>query len=78
MIKLYWYELVYRGLSVGTQPSKPAVSEPSHVNAEGKDYGAVAYIEPLTDKQIDDYELREIDPPRALYDYEIINIKKYI
>lgn len=72
MIKVHWYELVYRGISGGTQPKKNlVVSEPNHVNHKGREYGAVGYSEPLTEEQIADYELRPIASPRELFDYEI-------
>lgn len=75
MAKPYWYELTMRGVSPGAYPRGPFTSEVSHINKEGRDYGAVAYKEPLTPIQIKTYELRAIEPPRELYDYEemIIN-----
>lgn len=70
MGKLYWYELTMRGVSPGAFPRGAFTSEVNHINQKGKDYGAVAYTKPLTKQQIDSYELRAIEPPRELYDYE--------
>lgn len=61
-----------RGVSPGAYPRGAFTSEIDHINQEGKDYGAVAYKEPLTPVQIEAYELRAIEPPRDLYDYEVM------
>lgn len=52
--KLYWYALVYRGASPGCMPN--GVID-SNLSFGIKGYGAVGYKEPLSQKQIDDYEL---------------------
>lgn len=77
MGKLYWYELTMRGVSPGAYPRGAFTSEVNHINKEGKDYGAVAYLEPLAQSQVESYELRMIDPPRKLYDYEEMMVNGY-
>lgn len=67
---VFWYELLFRGVSPGAYPKGAFTSEHSHINSKGKLYGAVAYTEPLTSSQVSDYELKGIQPPRPLYDYE--------
>ncbi|PJH64408.1 hypothetical protein [Salmonella enterica] len=76
-MRVYWYELTLRGVSPGAYPRGAFTTEINHVNYKGKDYGAVAYIEPLSAEQIDNYELKAIYPPRELYDYErkILNVE---
>lgn len=69
--KMYWYELVYRGISPGCYPAKPMAVEKDHVNFKGFNFGAVAYSKPLTEKQIKSYELNAIDPLREMNDVEI-------
>ncbi|WP_373896344.1 hypothetical protein [Virgibacillus sp. CBA3643] len=54
-INYYWYEYRLRGFSLGCQPKGFASIDP-HV---GK-FGAIAYKEPLTDKQVDDYDLKPL------------------
>ena len=70
-MKVYWYELLYRGVSVGTQPKKGWVtSDLEHINVKGKEFGAVMYNRPLTEQEIEDYELRPIEAPRELFAHE--------
>jgi hypothetical protein len=57
-------------LSPGCFPNGAAATELNHTNANGKKYGAVAYTEPLTEKQINSYELNYIDPIREMNDVE--------
>ena len=54
--KLYWYEYRLRPFGIGCQPH-------GHVeyNAEYGYWGKVAYDRPLTEKEINDYELRFIE-----------------
>jgi hypothetical protein len=49
---LYWYEYKFRGCSPGCQPG--GFSEVD--NSWGR-FGAVAYARPLTETEINDYEL---------------------
>ena len=69
-MQAHWYELTLRGVSPGSYPRGAFTTDLHHVNYKGNDYGAVAYAAPLTEKQVDDYELRKIEPPRDLYDFE--------
>lgn len=70
-MEVYWYELVYRGISPGCFPSKDWVAtEHNHINYKGKKYGAVAYNRQLTEKEIKGYELNPIEPVRELYEFE--------
>lgn len=74
-MKVYWYELVYRGISPGAFPRKDFVAnEHSHVNYKGKNFGAVAYSRPLTEKEIADYELVPTGSVRELHDFEIWSV----
>jgi len=62
-----WYELVYRGISVGTHPKKGYLtSDFDHINSKGFEYGAVAYARDLTDSEVYEYELKKIEAPREL------------
>ena len=51
----YWYEYKLRGFSVGCQPKGFVDKDLS----TGR-YGAVAYDRPLTDHEIEEYELKPI------------------
>jgi hypothetical protein len=51
---LYWYELLYRPLSIGGQP-KGFID---HDHTKGR-HGIVAYNRPLTEKEINEYELKK-------------------
>lgn len=55
-MKLYWYEYRLRPFGIGCQP-------PGHIfyNIEYGRWGKVAYIRRLTEKEINDYELRFIE-----------------
>lgn len=53
--RLYWYELVYRGISGGCQP-RGFVDKDLHFGR--KEYGAVGYERPLTDYQVVNYEFK--------------------
>ena len=69
-MKVYWYELLYRGVSPGAFPKGAVTSDHDHTNSRGFKFGAVAYSSPLSDNQIENYELKEIEAPRELYDFE--------
>ena len=50
---IYWYEYLYRGFSPGCQPK-------GHIevdHSKGK-FGIIAYDRELTDKEIQNYELK--------------------
>ena len=70
-MEMFWYELVYRGISPVCFPRGAVAVEHNHINYKGKKYGAVAYLEPLKDDKIKSYELEPIDPLRELNDVEI-------
>lgn len=71
MVKAHWYELTNRGISVGTQPRQGFLTNHlTHVNAKGFDFGAVAYVRELTEKEVYDYELKAIEDPRELNEQE--------
>lgn len=53
---LYWYELKNRPVSIGTQPK--GFEEVDHDKGE---WGIIAYKEPLSQKDIDEYELKPFD-----------------
>ena len=73
---IYWYELLFRGISPGCFPSAGFVtSEFDHTNKRGFVFGAVAYQRELTEKEISDYELRAIKAPRELHEIECLFIK---
>lgn len=73
---IYWYELLFRGISPGCFPSAGFVtSECDHVNKRGFTFGAVAYQRELTEKEISDYELQAIEAPRELHEIEYLFIK---
>jgi len=55
--KLYWYALQFRGISPGCQP-RGAVD--NNLTFGPKGYGAVGYMQPLSEKQISDYELKPL------------------
>lgn len=67
---IYWYELIYRGISPGAMPRDLIANEHKHINSRGFEFGAVAYRRKLTDEEIDRYELKAIKPVRELYDFE--------
>ena len=64
---LYHYYSTQRPVDIGTFP-KPKDNQPvkifnydSRISIEGEDFrawGGLTYLKPLTDKQMDDYELR--------------------
>lgn len=69
---IHWYELLFRGISPGCYPRAGFVtSEHDHVNKRGFTFGAVAYDRELSDKEVYDYELRKIDAPRELEEWEL-------
>ena len=75
-MKIYWYELLFRGISPGCHPRSGFVtSEHDHTNKRGFNFGAVAYQRELTEKEISDYELRAINAPRELNEIEYLFIK---
>lgn len=51
--KLHWYEMVMRPVSIGTQPKGMI-----EFDEDKGEWGIVAYDRPLTDKELDDYEMR--------------------
>lgn len=53
---LFWYELKNRPVSIGTQPK--GFKEVDH---DKGDWGVIAYKEPLSQKDIDEYELKPFD-----------------
>jgi len=55
--KLYWYALQFRGISPGCQPSGATDND---LSFGCKGYGAVGYKQPLSEKQISDYELKPL------------------
>lgn len=68
---IYWYELLFRGISPGSYPRAGFVThETAHTNKRGFTFGAIAYDRKLSDKEVYDYELREIHAPRELEDWE--------
>lgn len=73
---IYWYELVYRGISPGAFPKGAIASEHEHVNHKGHRYGAVAYNDELSKEDIANYELAAIAAPRELYDFEEWDAKR--
>lgn len=67
-----WYELLFRGISPGHFPRQGFVThEVTHKNKCGFTFGAVAYDRELSDKEVYDYELRKIDAPRELEEWEL-------
>jgi hypothetical protein len=52
---LYWYEYRLRGFSLGCQPRGHV-----EVNHSVGRFGAIAYDRPLTETEINDYELRSV------------------
>lgn len=55
--KLYWYALVFRGISPGCQPSGAADND---LSFGPKGYGAVGYKKPLSAEQVSNYELKTL------------------
>lgn len=53
--ELHWYEYIFRGFSLGCQP-KGFVDRDEGFGR----FGAVAYDRPLTDKEVEEYELKPI------------------
>lgn len=51
--KIYWYEMIQRPISIGCQP-KGFVDRRDDVGR----HGIVAYDRPLTEKELDDYDMR--------------------
>lgn len=68
---IYWYELLYRGVSPGAIPRGSIATEHNHTNRRGFEFGAVAYDRELSPEEVDNYELNPIKPVRPLYDYEL-------
>lgn len=62
--EMFWYELLQRGYSIGTQPKGQIDWEINRVNSKGRNYGAVAYESPLSEEDVFYYDLMEIDPIR--------------
>lgn len=69
-MQIYWYELIYRGISPGAFPRGAKATEHTHVNERGFNFGAVAYDRKLTSKEVSDYEIKETSKVRELHDYE--------
>ena len=55
MSKLYWYEYLYRGFSLGCQPKDFVAND-----ADYGRFGAIAYDRELTKEEQDRYELEPI------------------
>lgn len=53
--KLFWYEYLFRGFSIGCQP-KGFIGRKDEYGR----FGAIAYDRALTDKELSDYELKPI------------------
>lgn len=60
MTKLYWYELIHRPISLNTQPTGFIEMNRDHVNRNGFSFGKVAYDYPLTDKEMNNYQLEPV------------------
>ena len=70
---VYWYELLFRGISPGHFPRHGFVThEVTHKNKRGFVFGAVAYNRELSEKEISDYELLAIEAPRELKESEYV------
>lgn len=52
--ELYWYEMLQRPISIGTQP-KGMVS----FDEDKGNWGIVAYDHPLTKEELEEYEMGE-------------------
>lgn len=55
-MKLYWYALTLRGISPGCQP-EGFVDKDFHYG----NYGAIAYDRKLSEEEVQEYELKEIN-----------------
>lgn len=53
--KLYWYEYLFRGFSIGCQPKGFIERDDEY----GR-FGAIAYDRALTEKELSEYELKQI------------------
>ena len=56
--ELHWYEFLYRGKSPGAQPKNFVDSDDNY----GK-FGAVAYSAPLTEEEVESFELKSMKAP---------------
>lgn len=54
---LYWYALVFRGVSPGCMPNGATDSD---LSFGSKGYGAVGYKQPLSQQQVYNYELKSL------------------
>lgn len=62
MTKLHWYELIHRGISIGTHPKNGHMLNAfGHKNRNGLEFGAVGYDRELTEKELYEYELESIE-----------------
>lgn len=59
------------GERVGVKHNTISSHEVTHKNKRGFTFGAVAYDRELSDKEVYDYELRKIDAPRELEEWEL-------
>lgn len=69
---LFWYELKNRPVSIGTQPT--GFEEVDHDKGS---WGIVAYKEPLTQKDIDEYELKPFDMKELKENHKEQNKKEH-
>lgn len=62
MEQLFWYELVRRPVSIGTQPDKGLIEiDYERKNYLGRHYGAVGYDRELSNEEIEEFELNPLE-----------------
>lgn len=57
---LYEYELIHRPISLNTQPKGYISEDLTHINRNGFNFGSVSYDRPLTQSELDDYQLEPV------------------
>lgn len=57
---LYEYELIHRPISLNTQPKGYVSEDLTHINRNGFNFGSVSYDRPLTQSELDDYQLEPV------------------
>lgn len=57
---LYTYELIHRPISLNTQPKGYVSEDLTHINRNGFNFGSVSYDRPLTQTELDDYQLEPV------------------
>lgn len=62
--KVYRYTYKYRGFSIGCQPKDGFIE---HKEGQGYDYGIIVYSRELTAKEIEDYELIDLNEDLSKY-----------